>query len=258
MTTLGVEKQDGVATLTLNRPDKLNAMNREMSAELVAALKSAAEDASVRAIILTGAGRAFCTGQDLSEAIPQGDAEPDLGAIVRAVYTPIMRGIRTIEKPVVAAVNGVAAGAGAMLALLCDIVVASPSASFVWSFTKIGVIPDTAGTFLLPRIVGLQRAAALTMLHDKISAEQAMQWGLVYKVEDPAINEARELAKRLAQMPTKAMGLTKRGFNQSLGVDLEKAMAFEEDLQREAGRSGDYKEGVKAFLEKRQPVYTGK
>jgi 2-(1,2-epoxy-1,2-dihydrophenyl)acetyl-CoA isomerase len=258
MTTLGVEKQDGVATLTLNRPDKLNAMNREMSAELVAALKSAAEDASVRAIILTGAGRAFCTGQDLSEAIPQGDAEPDLGAIVRAVYTPIIRGIRTIEKPVVAAVNGVAAGAGAMLALLCDIVVASPSASFVWSFTKIGVIPDTAGTFLLPRIVGLQRAAALTMLHDKISAEQAMQWGLVYKVEDPAINEARELAKRLAQMPTKAMGLTKRGFNQSLGVDLEKAMAFEEDLQREAGRSGDYKEGVKAFLEKRQPVYTGK
>src|SRR3954470_19370543 len=195
--TLLIETKDGVATLTLNRPDKLNAFNRQLSSELVAALASVAKDDSVRAIILTGAGRAFCTGQDLAEAIPQGDADPDLGAIVKAVYTPIIRGIRTIEKPVVAAVNGVAAGAGAMLALLCDIVVASPSASFVWSFTKIGVIPDTAGTFLLPRIVGLQRAAALTMLHDKISAEQAVQWGLVYKVEDPAINAAREIAQRL-------------------------------------------------------------
>src|SRR4051812_33239353 len=183
--TLIVEQQDGVATFTLNRPEKLNAMNRQLSGELVAALGSAAADPGVRAIVLTGSGRAFCTGQDLAEAIPQGDADPDLGAIVKAVYTPIIRGIRTIEKPVVAAVNGVAAGAGAMLALLCDIVVASPSASFVWSFTKIGVIPDTGGTFLLPRIVGLQRAAALTMLHEKLSAEQAREWGLVYKVAAP-------------------------------------------------------------------------
>src|SRR3954470_17688366 len=195
--TLLEETSAGVTTLTLNRPAVLNAFNRAVSGELVEALNRIRGDDSVRAVILTGAGRAFCAGQDLAEAIPQGDANPDLGAIVRAVYTPVIRGIRTIEKPVVAAVNGVAAGAGAMLALLCDIVVASPSASFVWSFTKIGVIPDTAGTFLLPRIVGLQRAAALTMLHDKISAEQAVQWGLVYKVEDPAINAAREIAQRL-------------------------------------------------------------
>ena len=256
--TLLMDKREGVATLTLNRPDKLNAFNRELSGELVGALKQLADDHTVRAILLTGSGRAFCAGQDLAEAIPKGDENPDLGAIVKAVYTPVIRAIRTIEKPVVAAVNGIAAGAGAQLALLCDIVVASPAASFVWSFTKIGVIPDTGGTFLLPRMVGLQRASALTMLHDKVSAEQAREWGLVYKVADPVVDVAREIAVRLAQMPTRAIGLTKRGFNQSLGLDLEKAMAFEEDLQREAGLSGDYKEGVKAFLEKRQPVYTGK
>jgi 2-(1,2-epoxy-1,2-dihydrophenyl)acetyl-CoA isomerase len=256
--TLLIDANDGVATLTLNRPDKLNAMNRELSSELVAALKSLATDDTIRAIILTGAGRAFCAGQDLAEAIPQGAETPDLGAIVRAVYTPVIRGIRTIEKPVVAAVNGIAAGAGAQLALLCDIVVASPAASFVWSFTKIGVIPDTGGTFLLPRMVGLQRASALTMLHDKVSAEQAREWGLVYKVGDPVTETAKEIANQLAKQPTRALGLTKRGFNQSLGLDLEAAMTFEEDLQREAGLSGDYKEGVKAFLEKRQPVYTGK
>ena len=256
--TLITETRDGVATLTLNRPAVLNAFNRELSAELVAALHQIRGDDSVRAIVLTGSGRAFCAGQDLAEAIPKGEENPDLGAIVKAVYTPVIRGIRTIEKPVVCAVNGIAAGAGAMLALLCDIVVASPAASFVWSFTKIGVIPDTGGTFLLPRMVGLQRAAALTMLHDKVSAEQAREWGLVYKVADPVLAEAQGIAKKLAQMPTRALGLTKRGFNHALGLDLEEAMAFEENLQREAGLSGDYKEGVKAFLEKRAPVYTGR
>jgi 2-(1,2-epoxy-1,2-dihydrophenyl)acetyl-CoA isomerase len=256
--TLLVERSGGVVTLTLNRPAVLNAFNRELSAELVAALHQVKGDDAVRAIVLTGAGRAFCAGQDLAEAIPKGDANPDLGAIVKAVYTPVIRGIRTIEKPVVCAVNGIAAGAGAMLALLCDIVVASPAASFVWSFTKIGVIPDTGGTFLLPRMVGLQRAAALTMLHDKVSAEQAREWGLVYKVADPVMAEAAAIAGKLAEMPTRALGLTKRGFNHALGLDLEEAMSFEENLQREAGLSGDYKEGVKAFLEKRQPVYTGK
>ena len=256
--TLLMEARDGVATLTLNRPDKLNAFNRELSGELVAALRQIAADDTVRAVLLTGSGRAFCAGQDLAEAIPKGDENPDLGAIVKAVYTPVIRAIRTVEKPVVAAVNGIAAGAGAQLALLCDIVVASSAASFVWSFTKIGVIPDTGGTFLLPRMVGLQRASALTLLHDKVSAEQAREGGLVYKVADPVVDAAREIAQRLAQMPTRAIGLTKRGFNESLGLDLEKAMAFEEGLQREAGLSGDYKEGVKAFLEKRQPVYTGK
>src|SRR3954469_2912654 len=256
--TLLVETKDGVATLTLNRPDKLNAFNRELSGELVSALDSIEKDDRVRAILLTGSGRAFCAGQDLAEAIPTGTENPDLGAIVKAVYTPVIRAIRTIEKPVVAAVNGIAAGAGAQLALLCDIVVASRTASFVWSFTKIGVIPDTGGTVLLPRMVGLQRAAALTMLHDKLAAEQARDLGLVYQVGDPVVDIAHEIARKLAQLPTRALGLTKRGFNQSLGIDLEKAMAFEEDLQREAGLSGDYKEGVKAFLEKRQPAYTGK
>src|SRR4051794_21070712 len=167
--TLIEETGDGVTTLTLNRPDKLNAFNRTVSSELVAALARIRADETVRAVILTGAGRAFCAGQDLAEAVPKGEENPDLGAIVKAVYTPVVRGIRTLEKPVVCAVNGVAAGAGAMLSLLCDIVVASPSASFVWSFTKIGVIPDTAGTFLLPRIGGLHRGAGPPTPHDKIS-----------------------------------------------------------------------------------------
>ena len=253
-----IDTWDGVATLTLNRPSVLNAFNRELSGELVEALQRIAVDEWVRAVVLTGNGRGFCAGQDLAEAIPKGDENPDLGEIVKAVYTPVIRAIRTLEKPVVCAVNGIAAGAGAQLALLCDIVVASPAASFVWSFTKIGVIPDTGGTFLLPRMVGLQRAAALTMLHDKLTAEQAREWGLVYKVADPVLEAAMEIANRLAKMPTRAIGLTKRGFNQALGVDLEAAMAFEENLQREAGLSGDYKEGLNAFLAKRQPVYQGK
>jgi len=258
--TLLEETAGGVTTLTLNRPDKLNAFNRTVSGELVAALARIRGDDSVRAVILTGAGRAFCAGQDLAEAVPKGEENPDLGAIVKAVYTPVVRGIRTLEKPVVCAVNGVAAGAGAMLSLLCDIVIAAPEASFVWSFTKIGVIPDTAGTWLLPRIVGLQRASVLTMLHDKLSPEQAREWGLIYKVSAAGqlMAEANEIADRLAKLPTRAIGLTKRGFNYSLGLDLESAMAFEENLQREAGWSGDYKEGVKAFLEKRQPNYTGR
>jgi 2-(1,2-epoxy-1,2-dihydrophenyl)acetyl-CoA isomerase len=258
--TLLVELKDGVASLTLNRPAVLNAFNRALSGELVTALQQIRRDDSIRAVVLTGSGRGFCAGQDLAEAIPKDDENPDLGAIVKAMYTPVIRGIRTLEKPVVCAVNGVAAGAGAMLALLCDIVIASPDASFVWSFTKIGVIPDTGGTFLLPRIVGLQRAAALTMLHDKLSAEQAREWGLIYKVSAPGqvLGEAHEIANRLAQMPTRALGLTKRGFNHSLGLDLEAAMSFEENLQREAGLSGDYKEGVRAFLEKRAPKYTGR
>jgi 2-(1,2-epoxy-1,2-dihydrophenyl)acetyl-CoA isomerase len=258
--TLVEETGDGVTTLTLNRPDKLNAFNRTVSSELVAALARIRADETVRAVILTGAGRAFCAGQDLAEAVPKGEENPDLGAIVKAVYTPVVRSIRTLEKPVVCAVNGVAAGAGAMLSLLCDIVIAAPEASFVWSFTKIGVIPDTAGTWLLPRIVGLQRASALTMLHDKLSPEQAKEWGLIYKVSAAGqlMAEARAIADRLAKLPTRAIGLTKRGFNHSLGLDMEAAMAFEETLQREAGWSGDYKEGVKAFLEKRQPTYTGR
>jgi 2-(1,2-epoxy-1,2-dihydrophenyl)acetyl-CoA isomerase len=254
-----VEHADGVARITLNRPDVLNSFTRPMGRALCEALGGAASDASVRAVLLTGSGRGFCAGQDLAEAAPQDSAMPDLGDIVRDTYNPIIRAIRTLEKPVVCAVNGVAAGAGASIALACDLVFASTDASFVWSFTKIGVIPDSGGTFLLPRIVGLQRASALTLLGEKLTASQALAWGLIYKVCEPAelVDAAVKTARHLATQPTRALGLTKRGFNRALGVDLDSQLDYEEELQREAGRSRDYMEGVQAFLAKRKPSYTG-
>jgi 2-(1,2-epoxy-1,2-dihydrophenyl)acetyl-CoA isomerase len=253
------ETTDGVARITLNRPEVLNSINRPTARALREALERVAGDPSLRAVLLTGAGRGFCAGQDLAEAVPPGAAIPDLGDIVRESYNPVIRAIRTIEKPVVCAVNGVAAGAGANLALACDILFASTEASFIQSFTKIGVIPDSGGTFLLPRIVGLHRANVLTMLAEKVSAQQALEWGMVYKVCEPAalLDTALATAKQLATQPTRAFGLTKRGFNKSLGVDLAAQLDYEEALQREAGRTGDYREGVKAFLEKRKPVFKG-
>jgi 2-(1,2-epoxy-1,2-dihydrophenyl)acetyl-CoA isomerase len=214
----------------------------------------------VRAVVLTGAGRGFCAGQDLAEALPRDGAMPDLGDIVRDSYNPVVRAIRKLEKPVICAVNGVAAGAGANLAFACDIVVASSGATFVQSFAKIGVIPDTGGTFILPRIVGLHRATVMTMLAEKMSAEQAREWGLVYKVVEPdaLLETATGIARQLATQPTRALGLIKRGFNQSLGIDLDRQLDIEEELQREAGRTSDYAEGVHAFLEKRKPVFTGR
>ena len=253
------EASDGVALLTLNRPEVLNAFNREMTFQLRERVEQVAADPSLRAILITGSGRAFSSGQDLAEALPTGSSKPDLGNILRDTYNPVIRALRTIEKPVVCAVNGVAAGAAANVALACDIVFASSAASFVQSFAKIGVIPDCGGTFLLPRIVGLQRAAALTMLAEKISAQQALDWGMVYKVCEPGalLETARATALYLASQPTKVLGLIKRGFNRSLGVNLEDQLVFEEGLQREAGNSGDYAEGVRAFLEKRKPVFKG-
>ena len=250
---------DGVSTITLNRPDVLNSFTRPMALALQAALASAVEDKTVRALLLTGAGRGFCAGQDLAEALPVAGVLPDLGEFVRTTWNPIVRAIRTIEKPVVCAVNGVAAGAGANLAFACDIVYASTDATFVQSFAKIGLIPDTGGTFILPRIVGLQRATALTMLAGKITAAQAMAWGLITEVCEPAdlMPRARATALQLATQPTRALGLIKRGFNQSLGVDLDAQLALEEALQREAGATADYAEGVRAFMEKRKPVFTG-
>jgi 2-(1,2-epoxy-1,2-dihydrophenyl)acetyl-CoA isomerase len=251
---------DGVATITLNRPDVLNSFNSAMAGELTARLTGIATDDSVRAVLLTGAGRGFCAGQDLAEAMPKEGVLPDLGDFVRTTWNPIVLAIRTLEKPVICAVNGTAAGAGANLAFACDIVFASSAASFIQSFAKIGVIPDSGGTFILPRLVGLQRATALTMLCEKVTPEQALAWGLIYKVCDPAelMVAALATAKHLATQPTRALGLIKRAFNKSLGVDLAAQLEYEEVLQREAGKSADYAEGVKAFLEKRKPNFTGR
>jgi 2-(1,2-epoxy-1,2-dihydrophenyl)acetyl-CoA isomerase len=257
--TLTVAQDEGVLSLTLNRPEVLNSLNAEMAREVQDALAGAASDRAIRAVLLTGAGRGFCAGQDLAEAMPKDGILPDLGEFVRTSWNPIVLAIRKLEKPVVCAVNGTAAGAGANLAFACDIVFASSGASFIQSFTKIGVIPDSGGTFILPRLVGLQRAAALTMLAEKISAQQAKEWGLVYEVVAPAelLSAATACARKLATLPTRAFGLTKRGFNKSLGVAIEDQLNYEEVLQREAGRSADYAEGVAAFLEKREAKFTG-
>ena len=252
---------DGILVLTLNRPDVLNSFNGAMASALLDALRSAADDASVRVVLLTGSGRAFCAGQDLAEVLPvAGEAMPDLGDVVRRQYNPIVHAIRSLEKPVVCAVNGVAAGAGANIAFACDITVASAEAIFIQSFTRIGLIPDSGGTYFLPRMIGLQRAAALTMLGDKLDAARAKEWGLVWDVVASAglMEAAMGIATRLAGMPTRALGLTKRGFNAGLGNDLDTQLALEEELQREAGRTDDYAEGVRAFTEKRKPSFHGR
>ena len=256
-----VQRRDGVMSIALNRPDVLNSFNRLMADELVAALREAAADAGVRSVLLTGTGRAFCAGQDLAAVLPaEGQPAPDLGDVVRDQYNPIIRAIRTLEKPVVCAVNGVAAGAGANIAFACDIVVASEDAMFIQSFTKVGLIPDSGGTFILPQILGLQRAAALTMLGEKLTAHKALEWGLIYTVVPHAVipETSFDLARRLADLPTRALGLTKRGFNAAFSSSFDEQLALEEELQREAGRTADYAEGVRAFVEKRAPRFQGR
>lgn len=246
-----------VAQIKLNRPDKFNSFNREMALAMQDALKNADKDKSVRAIYITGEGKAFCAGQDLSEAInPDG---PGIQKIVREHYNPIITLIRQIEKPIVCGVNGVAAGAGANIALACDVVLAAKSASFIQAFSKIGLIPDSAGTFFLPRLIGFQRASALMMLGDKVNADDALQMGMLYKVvaDEQLQEEAIKTAETLAQMPTKGIGLTKRLLNESMFNNLENQLQREEVLQAEAGQTYDYNEGVKAFLEKRKPVFKG-
>ena len=255
------ERVDGVLRLTLDRPEVLNSFNQPMAAELHAALVAAAADDGVRAVLLTGAGRAFCAGQDLAAVLPQpGQPAPDLGDVVRECYNPIVRALRTLEKPVVAAVNGVAAGAGANLALACDFVVAAEGASFVQSFVHVGLIPDSGGTWMLPRLVGLARATQLAMLGEKIAARQALEWGMIYAVVpgEELAGAAAALAARLASLPTRGLGLTKRGFNAGLGAGFEAQLAFEEQLQREAGGTADYAEGVRAFVEKRRAAFGGR
>jgi len=249
--------EQGVAALTLNRPDVLNSFNRPMARALQRALEQAGRDATVRAVLLTGAGRAFCAGQDLSEAMSA--TAGDIGSIVQESYSPLVRLIRELEKPVVCAVNGVAAGAGANLALCCDMVIASEDASFIQSFSKIGLVPDTAGTFYLPRLVGTARATALMFLGDKLSANKALEWGMIYDVVPTAalMERTTSLARQLAGMPTRALGMIKRALNASAANGLEAQLALEGELQAQAGRTEDYAEGVRAFLEKRKPIYCG-
>ena len=257
MATLLTEQLGSVAVITLNRPEVYNSFNREMALALQEELDRCENAEEIRAIVITGTGKAFCAGQDLQEAIEDNGIE--IANIVSAHYNPIIGRIRSIEKPVIAAVNGVAAGAGANIALACDLIIASEKASFVQAFSKIGLIPDSGGTFFLPRLVGMQRAAALMMLGDKLPATEAANMGMIYRAvpaEDLA-DEVQQLASRLAVMPTKALGLTKRALNRSLEQSLSEQLALEGELQLTASQTNDYKEGVNAFLEKRKPTFKG-
>lgn len=257
-----VETRNGVGTITLNRPDKLNAFSDELSFGLQDALKEMEKSKDVKAVIITGAGRGFCAGQDLqSRSISQEQGQrPSLGDSIRRRYNPIILKIRRMEKPVIAAVNGVAAGAGASLAFACDMRVVSEKTNFIQSFTKVGLIPDSGSTFFLPRLLGPTKAFELMVTAEKFDAQEALRLGLVNKVvaEADVLKEAVALAETLAKGPTKAFGLTKRAFNQAVFPDLEELLDYEASLQEIAGRSDDFVEGVKAFVEKRTPAYTGK
>jgi 2-(1,2-epoxy-1,2-dihydrophenyl)acetyl-CoA isomerase len=249
---------NGVCELKLNRPFVYNSFNQAMAFSLQKALDEAELNEEVRAIVITGEGKAFCAGQDLAEAMdPEG---PALQSIVKDHYNPIIERIRAIEKPIIAAVNGVAAGAGANIALACDITIAKKSASFIQAFSKIGLIPDSGGTFFLPRIVGSQKALALMMTGDKISAEQADAMNMIYKaVEDDAFEtEVKSFSETIAALPTRGLGLTKKAVNASFNNTLTQQLALEEELQTEAGQTYDFREGVNAFLEKRKPQFKGK
>jgi 2-(1,2-epoxy-1,2-dihydrophenyl)acetyl-CoA isomerase len=250
--------ENNVALISFNRPEVFNSFNREMAFLLQETLDNCAIDVNVRAIVITGNGKAFCAGQDLKE-VTDPDLNPGFRKILEEHYNPIIQKIRSIEKPIIAAVNGVAAGAGANIALACDIVIASEQASFIQAFSKIGLIPDSAGTFFLPRLIGFQKASALMMLGDKVSAEEALQMGMIYKIYSSSFfeEEVMTLATTLAQMPTKALGLTKRLLNQSMTNNLEQQLQLESNLQIEASSSDDYKEGVTAFVEKRKPEFKG-
>ena len=261
MSSVLVSLDSGVLSITLNRPEKLNAFNPDMHKLLRQAVERATADAQVRTVLLTGAGRGFCAGQDLSERdVSPGAAPIDLAVSLGSNYNPLVRKMRELPKPIVCAVNGVAAGAGANLALACDLVLAARSASFIQSFSKIGLIPDSGGTYFLPRLVGSARAMGLALLADKLSAEEAERIGLIWKAvdDDQLIKEAKEIATRLADGPTKGYGLLKKALAASGGNSLDAQLDLERDLQREAGFSEDYREGVSAFKAKRKPAFKGK
>ncbi|MFT4760082.1 MAG: 2-(1,2-epoxy-1,2-dihydrophenyl)acetyl-CoA isomerase [Saprospiraceae bacterium] len=258
MDTIQFQKQNGIATITLNRPKAYNSFTREMAFACQKCLDDCAADESVRVVVITGEGKAFCAGQDLVE-VTTPELHPGFKKILEEHYSPIIQKIRSLEKPVIAAVNGVAAGAGANIALACDIVVAHEKVSFIQAFSAIGLIPDSGGTYFLPRLIGFQKAMALAMLADKISATEAERMGMIYKVFETATfaEEVEKLATRLSKMPTKGLALTKKAFNESLSNTFEEQMALETKLQVEASETDDYFEGVAAFIEKRKPNFKG-
>lgn len=252
-----------VRTLTLNRPQALNSFTGEMHAQLLAALEAVAADASVRCVVLTGAGRGFCAGQDLADPSVAPDPTPgaapkDLGQVIERFYRPLVQRLRSLPVPVIAAVNGVAAGAGANLALNCDLVLAARSASFIQAFSKIGLVPDTGGTWLLPRLVGRGKALGLTLLGDKLPATEAEQLGLIWRCvdDDTLAAETAALAERLAAQPSRALVATRQALDEAQGLSLEGALALEARLQSQLGAAHDYQEGVAAFGQRRAPVFT--
>jgi 2-(1,2-epoxy-1,2-dihydrophenyl)acetyl-CoA isomerase len=252
---------EGIARLTLNRPDRLNSFNVDMHREVREALQTLSGQSAARVLVLTGAGRGFCAGQDLGDrAVAPGGQGVDLGESIDNYYKPLVLALRKLPMPVIAAVNGVAAGAGANIALACDIVIATKSASFIQSFSKIGLVPDSGGTWLLPRLVGNARAIGLSFLADKLAAEQAAQWGLIWRcVDDAEFKDAVDvLARQFASAPTRGLARTKQAIYESWGRSFEQQLDVERDFQRELGRSQDYAEGVAAFTQKRNPQFSGK